>query len=107
MYMVFQEKIMKSIWCITCAHSLVDSPNPGNEITCEALQRLDMVGKGGSETSVDLLPPGSTSSTILPLNLARGLEFLNYQIRMKRWKTPGIHRVSKLLFGHTASFAGS
>lgn len=35
MYMVFQEKIMKSIWCITCAHSLVDSPNPGNEITCE------------------------------------------------------------------------
>ena len=107
MYMVFQEKFKKSTWCIACAHSLVDSPNPGNEITCEALQRLDMVGKDGSETSVDLLPPGSTSFTILPLNLARGLEFLNYQIRMKRWETPGIRRVSKLLFGRTASYAGS
>lgn len=46
MYMVFQEKIMKSTWCIGCAHSLVDSPNLGYEIMCEALQRLDMVGEG-------------------------------------------------------------
>ena len=73
---------MKSTWCIMCAHSLVDIPNLGNEIMCEAL--LGIVGEERSQKHpMDFLPPGSTSSTILPLNLARGLEFLNYQIRMK------------------------
>ena len=77
---------MKSTWCIMCAHSLprhsTDIPNLGNEIMCEAL--LGMVGEERSRKHpMDFLLPGSSSSTILPLNLARGLEFLNYQIRMK------------------------
>ena len=47
--MVFQrKKVIKSTWCIMCAHSIVDIiiPNSGNGIMYGALQRLDAGWRG-------------------------------------------------------------
>lgn len=89
--MVFQEKKnMKSTWCITCAHFMIDFiiPHSGNGITHRASLKAGHSGRGVCvcvQRAIDLLPPGSASCMIPPPNLARNLGFLNCQ----RQQTPG------------------
>lgn len=90
---------MKSTWCIGCAHSLVDSPNLGYEIMCEALQRLDMVGKEVVR-SICGFAPSRLNCLHNTSQSCQGLGFLNYQSRMKRWKTPEVVGCQNFFWPH-------